>query len=183
MNVTSAADAHGGSADRAWSRQGGIATASRASEWLEATVRRFDEYLGAEGLHRALGYLNSRTRFRFTGAYRFAPPLLCSIEIFDRDNPALTLVAAVPMETTYCSIVGADEAALVVDDAAQDDRVRTHPARAQYAAYCGVPLRDASGIAFGTLCHFDPRPRIGSAEQLALLQRVAPVVAAYALSR
>lgn len=183
MNLLGTAQSHGGSADRASSRHSGIATTAGIGEWLDATVRRFDEQLLAEGLRTALGYLNSRTRFRFTGAYRFAGPLLCSIEIFDRENPTLTLATEVPMETTYCSIIGGDEAAFVVDDAAKDDRVRAHPARAQYAAYCGVALRDVTGATFGTLCHFDPRPRIGSTAHLAVLERVAPIVAAYALSR
>jgi GAF domain-containing protein len=94
----------------------------------------------------------------------------------------LAVSADVPMDTTYCSIIEADEAPLVVDDAARDDRVRSHPARELFAAYCGVPLRDPAGRAFGTLCHFDPRPRIGSADQLDALHRVAPIVAAYVLS-
>ena len=93
-------------------------------ERLETTVARFAEQLEADGLHAALGYLNSRTRFRFTGAYRFAPPLLCSIEIFDREYPTLALSAEVEMRTTYCSIVGAADEALAVDDAEADSRVR-----------------------------------------------------------
>jgi GAF domain-containing protein len=152
-------------------------------ERLETTVARFAEQLEADGLHAALGYLNSRTRFRFTGAYRFAPPLLCSIEIFDREYPTLALSAEVEMRTTYCSIVGADDEALAVDDAESDSRVRAHPAREQFAAYCGVPLRGGDGQPFGSLCHYDSRPRIGSTDQIALLERVAPLVAAYSLAR
>jgi GAF domain-containing protein len=153
------------------------------SEWLNATTQRFAMHLERDGLRVALGYLNSTTRFRYTGAYRFKPPLLCSIGIFDRENPSLSLAAEVEMATTYCSIIGADQGGFAVDDAAYDVRVSTHPARERYAAYCGVPLRDSSGEPFGTLCHFDPRPRIGTAEQLELLDRVAPVVAAYVLAR
>jgi GAF domain-containing protein len=153
------------------------------SEWLEATVERFASHLEHEGLRVALGYLNSQTRFRFTGAYRLAPPLLRSIEIFDRENPAIALVAEVEMQTTYCSIVGETKDGLAVDDAALDERVKTHPAREKYAAYCGVPLRRPDGEAFGTLCHYDPRPRIGTAGQLQLLERVAPLVSGSVLSR
>ena len=153
------------------------------SEWLEATVARFSSHLQREGLRVALGYLNSQTRFRYTGAYRFAAPLLCSIEIFDRENPAVALAAEVEMQTTYCSIIGADRAGFSVDDAEFDARVRNHPARAQFAAYCGVPLRGGDGEPFGTICHYDPRPRIGTAGQLQLLESVAPVVAGYIRSR
>jgi GAF domain-containing protein len=152
-------------------------------EWLASTTERFTTHLEQDGLRVALGYINSTTRFRFTGAYRFKPPMLSSIGIFDRENPALALAAEVEMATTYCSIIGAGEDAFAVDDAAQDARVSTHPAREKYAAYCGVPLRTADGAAFGTLCHFDPRPRIGTVEQLDLLERVSPVLAAYVLAR
>lgn len=150
--------------------------------WLNATVQRFTHHLEHDGLRVALGYLNSTTRFRYTGAYRFNAPLLCSIAIFDRENPTLALAAEVDMQTTYCSIVGELEQALAVDDAERDGRVSTHPAREQFAAYCGVPLRDVGGQSFGTLCHYDPRPRIGTADQLELLERVAPIVAAYVLA-
>lgn len=157
--------------------------ASGADERHEATMARFAAHLDVDGLHTALGYLNARTRFRYTGAYRFAAPLLCSIAIYDRENPTLVLCAEVEMDTTYCSIVGARHEALAVDDAERDARVSAHPARAQFAAYCGVPLRGVGGHPFGTLCHYDPRPRIGSSEQIELLERVAPLVAAYSLER
>ena len=157
--------------------------AAAGQEWIDATVARFAVHLEVDGLHTALGYLNSRTRFRYTGVYRFAPPLLCSIEIFDRENPTLALCAEVEMHTTYCSIVGAQRGALAVDDAEHDARVSGHRAREQFAAYCGVPLRGAGDQPFGTLCHYDPRPRIGSTDQILLLERVAPLVAAYSLAR
>ena len=157
--------------------------AAGGQEWIEATVARFAAHLQVDGLHTALGYLNSRTRFRYTGAYRFAPPLLCSIEIFDRENPTLALCAEVEMKTTYCSIVGAERGPLAVDDADRDARIGTHPAREKFAAYCGVPLRGPGGQPFGTLCHYDPRPRIGSTDHILLLERVAPLVSAYSLAR
>ena len=152
-------------------------------EWIGSTAIRFAEHLNREGLRTALGYLNSQTRFRYTGAYRFAPPLLCSIGIFDRENPSLALRAEVEMETTYCSIVGANRTGLAVDDAEFDMRVNRHAAREQFAAYCGVPLFGADGAPFGSQCHYDTRPRIGTAGQLALLERVAPFVASYVLTR
>jgi GAF domain-containing protein len=152
-------------------------------ERLESTIARFAAHLEADGLHTALGYLNSRTRFRYTGAYRFAPPLLCSIEIYDRENPTLGISAEVEMRSTYCSIVELRHEPLAVDNAEEDARVSTHPAREKFAAYCGVPLRRPGGEPFGTLCHFDPRPRIGSSEQITLLERIAPLVAAYSLAR
>lgn len=150
---------------------------------VEATVARFISHLESDGLHTALGYLNSQTRFRYTGVYRFVPPFLCSIEIYDRENPALALREEMEMRTTYCSIVEETGAPFALDDGGTDARVAGHPARDRFAAYCGVPLRAPGGGQFGTLCHHDPRPRIGSANQIALLERVAPLVAAYSFAR
>ena len=182
MNVSVAVPhaARNESADEAFLRAIG---AAGGEERLESTIAHFAIHLEADGLHTALGYLNSRTRFRYTGAYRFAAPLLCSIEIYDRENPTLRLCAEVEMKTTYCSIVGVHHEALAVDDAEHDGRVSTHPARERFAAYCGVPLRGPEGQPFGTLCHYDPRPRIGSSDQITLLERVAPLVSAYSLER
>ena len=87
------------------------------------------------------------------------------------------------MKTTYCSIVGETRTALAVDNAETDSRVRTHPAREWFAAYCGVPLIGPTGEAFGTLCHYDARPRIETVDHLELMHRVAPLVADYILSR
>jgi GAF domain-containing protein len=172
--------ARGESADQAFLHAVG---AAGGEERLASTIARFAAHLEVDGLHTALGYLNSRTRFRYTGAYRFAEPLLCSIEIYDRENPTLSLCAEVEMRTTYCSIVALRHEALAVDNAEHDARVDTHPAREQFAAYCGVPLLGPGARPFGTLCHYDPRPRIGSSEQITLLERVAPLVSAYSLAR
>lgn len=169
--------------ESSWSSSGHSRPDSIPGEWLESTVQRFADRLKRDGLHTALGYLNSRTRFRYTGAYRFFPPLLRSIGLFDRENPALALCAEVEMNTTYCSIVGETGLELAIDDAGTDPRVRDHPAREQLAAYCGVPLANASGEAFGTLCHYDARPRIETAEHVVLMHRVSPLVANYILSR
>jgi GAF domain-containing protein len=181
--ILSAADSHAARNEAARLAFLHAVGAAGGKERLESTIAHFAAHLEADGLHTALGYLNSRTRFRYTGAYRFDPPLLCSIEIYDRENPTLSLCAEVEMRTTYCSIVGLRHEALAVDDAEHDMRVSTHPAREQFAAYCGVPLRGPDGQPFGTLCHYDPRPRIGSSDQITLLERVAPLVAAYSLAR
>ena len=181
--IVSAADSHRSRNEAARQAFLQAAGAAGGEERLDATVARFATHLEADGLHTALGYLNSRTRFRYTGAYRFAAPLLCSIEIYDRENPTLSLRAEVEMQSTYCSIVGVRHEPLAVDDAEHDERVSAHPARERFAAYCGVPLRLPGGQPFGTLCHYDPRPRIGSSEQITLLERVAPLVSAYSLAR
>jgi GAF domain-containing protein len=143
----------------------------------EHFLAEFSAHLDRGELREALGVLNARTRFRYTGAYRFAPPLLHSVAVFDREHPRLAVRAELPIVESYCSIVAASEREVCIDDAAADVRATNHPARARYSAYCGVPLQRGDGTVFGTLCHFDPRPRIGSEAELAMLTRVAPLVA------
>ena len=141
------------------------------------------EALGGEGLHGALRRLNARTRYRFTGIYRFDPPLLRNVALFDRENPALRLSDDAVMRETYCSLVGERAAPLAVTDGEHDPRAAQTGAWRTLRAYCGVPLRDASGAVVGTLCHFDPRPRLPGPADQALLERVASELAGYVTPR
>ncbi|HKG93814.1 MAG TPA: hypothetical protein VKA84_18035 [Gemmatimonadaceae bacterium] len=140
-------------------------------------ARGFDGVLGASGLHAALEFLNARTRHRFTGVYRFDPPLLRCVCLFDRENPALALGGDVPMCETYCSIVGGTTAPFGTPDAEADARLVRHPARASTRAYWGVPLCRADGSAFGSLCHFDPRPRLVPERERPLMEHAAARIA------
>jgi GAF domain-containing protein len=146
---------------------------------LDALARCVSLLLEHEGLRAALAFLNARTRHRFTGVYRFDPPLLRSVSLFDRENPTLRLGGDTPMRETYCSLVGEAAAPFSTADAGRDARLVEHPARATVIAYCGVPLRGGDGACFGTLCHFDLRPRLAPSGELALLQVVAPIVARF----
>lgn len=148
-----------------------------SDESLDELARRFELLLEREGMHGALAFLNARTRHRFTGVYRFDPPMLRNVCLFDRENPTLRLGGDSPMRETYCSLVGEVNAPFLTNDAAADARLAEHPARASVIAYCGVPLRGEGGLCFGTLCHFDLRPRLAPLGELPLLERVAPIVA------
>lgn len=138
--------------------------------------RVFEEHL-AVGLRDALAYLNSRTRHRYTGVYRFAPPMLRNVALFDRENPSLTTGCDVPMEETYCSIVGARTAPYAMEDARNEEDLVMHPARLSVVSYCGVPLFGDDGTCIGTLCHFDDRPRLIPFDELPLLMEAARAVA------
>lgn len=132
--------------------------------------------LHAHGASSALELLNARTRFRFTGVYRAEPPLLRNIFLVDRENPAINVSGAVcPLDETYCAITCAREAAFATRDATHDARLVEHPARDSVISYAGVPLRLPGGRAWGTLCHFDLRPRLLPPTELAVLDAAAPV--------
>ncbi len=134
--------------------------------------------LRGAGLHAALGALNARTRYRFTGLYKAEPPLLHNVALFDRENPSVAASGAVArLEETYCSITRDTGAPFSTNDAQRDDRLVGHAARDSVLCYSGVPIRLDSGVPWGTLCHFDLRPRLLPADELAVLRSVAPVVA------
>ena len=137
----------------------------------------FERRLGSDGLTEALALLNQRTRFRFTGLYRIAPPQLYNVSLYDRENPSLNVSGAVRLLVdALCSVVYESGHAFRVDDAPADSRLWTHPARASVQSYAGVPVRLPGGRVLGTLCHFDDRPRIMPTGELAVLQAIAPLL-------
>lgn len=139
-------------------------------------AREFSAVLSERGLHAALRFLNARTRHRFTGVYRFDPPTLCNVCLYDRENPTLNVGTDSPMTETYCSILDETRAPFGLEDSATDPRVAAHPARQRVISYCGVPLLSADGTSVGTLCHFDLRPRIVPASEIPFMEAVAPLL-------
>lgn len=132
--------------------------------------------LRAAGPLAALAWLNARTRFRFTGLYRADPPLLRNLYLVDRENPALNLSGEVcPLDETYCAIACAREASFSTNDSRHDPELVDHPARRSIISYAGVALRLAGGRAWGTLCHYDLRPRLLAPEELVTLEVVVPL--------
>jgi GAF domain-containing protein len=68
-----------------------------------------------------------------------------------------------PARDTYCSGVARGHGALVIADAADDPRYRTHRAFRRHGvqSYVGVPYSLAGGVVIGTLCALDRRARVG----------------------
>lgn len=141
----------------------------------DATAR-VGEILLRSGVLGALRFLNARTRFRFTGIYRADPPNLRNLFLTDRENPSLNVSGEVcPLDETYCGITCARELAFMTADAQRDRRLAAHPARDSVLSYAGVPLRLPGARPWGTLCHFDLRPRLLRASEVTVLQQVAPL--------
>lgn len=142
------------------------------------------ELLSDEGIHAALRCLNARTRFRFTGLYHAEPPLLRNVHLFDRENPTLHISGAVCLiDGTPCSIVCATRAPFGTGDALRDPRLGQHAMRDTVLSYAGVPIRMADGRVWGTLCHFDVRPRLLPPAELPVLEALTPVFAAWVMAR
>ena len=143
----------------------------------------FGPCLHTHGLTAALAQLNRRTRFRFSGLYRVVPPRLHNVSLFDRENPSLNLSGTVcGLSDTYCSIVSDTGQPFRVRDAMADPRLRAHPARESVQSYVGVPVRLPGGGVLGTLCHYDGRPRLLPAGELAVMHAVAPLLAPWLAS-
>lgn len=128
-------------------------------EFDEDAVEEIDHAMAKRGVHGVLALLNARSPHRFTGIYRFDPPTLRSLHLYDRNNPSLEVGEDTPMRETYCSIVGEQEAAFAVADAMDSARLSEHPARESVRSYQGIPLVNSSNVVVGTLCHFDIVPR------------------------
>ncbi len=125
-----------------------------------------------QGVHAALKYLNSRTPHRYTGIFRFDGDVLHNELLFDRYDSELLKGGATPMEATYCSLVGRQEAPLEITDSAVDDRVKG-VIDTSVVSYCGVLIQDEAGKPFGTLCHYDMQRCEERTTDLPLLQAAA----------
>ncbi len=148
----------------------------RASQHA-AVIAQWTAALSKGGLVAALRVLNERTRFRFTGVYHADPPVLRNVVLFDRENPTLNVSGDVAvLEETYCGITYGTGAPFVTADAPGDARLVTHAARDSVLSYSGVPIRMRSGRPWGSLCHFDVRPRLLPADELPVLEVVAALL-------
>lgn len=144
---------------------------------ISETASRCARILASDGPIEALRFLNARTRFRFTGIYRAEPPVLRNVYLFDRENPTLNVSGEVcPLEETYCAIVAGRGLPFRTTDARRDARLTTHAARERVISYCGVPIRGDDGRLWGSLCHFDVRPRLLPRSEIEVLETVAASV-------
>lgn len=145
-------------------------------------VRHFRELFREQGLHAALGFLNSRTRHRYTGAYRFEPPMLRSVALFDREQPSVNALVVRSLQDTYCAFVATTGRAFSTPNSLDDLELRGHPARNEIVAYHAEPLFDENARCFGSLCHWDVRPRLVSPDEVRVLREIAPLIAAAMLA-
>lgn len=85
-----------------------------------------------------------------------------------------------PREWAFCAHAILQEGPFVVEDASSDARFSGNPlvlAEPHMRFYAGVPLRDSSGNAMGTLCVIDREPRKLRATELQALVDLAAIAA------
>ena len=148
------------------------------SDAIALIVWSCEKCLREGGIIDALRFLNQRTRYRYTGVYHVDPPLLRNIYLFDRENPTLNLSGEVkPLYETYCGIVRQTNSTVRFVNALENAHLEAHPAREMVLSYCGVPIRSEDGLTSGTLCHYDGRPRLLSAQETQILEGAASLFA------
>ena len=83
-----------------------------------------------------------------------------------------------PREWAFCNQALATGQAFVVGDAANDQRFAANPlvtGAPHLRFYAGVPLEDAQGRRFGTLCVLDREPRRLREREMRALQELAQI--------
>ena len=84
-----------------------------------------------------------------------------------------------PLEESLCTVTAVTgDAALVVEDARTDERVRHLPpvASGDVGAYLGTPLTTDEGVVVGVLCVYDAQPRSWADSDVATLRQLAASV-------
>jgi GAF domain-containing protein len=138
------------------------------------TARISAGILSVRGPVAALRFVNARTRFRFTGIYRAEPPFLRNVHLYDREKHGVNVSGEVSgLDETYCGLVWEADRPFSTRDSLTDARVASHAARVRVQSYCGVPIRRQGGQVWGTLCHFDVRPRLVPRAEVGLLELIA----------
>ncbi|MEH6436012.1 sensor domain-containing diguanylate cyclase [Massilia sp. DD77] len=88
-------------------------------------------------------------------------------------------VAETPREHAFCAHAICQGPPMVVKDATEDERFRSNPlvtGAPNIRFYAGVPIRTSAGLAIGTLCAIDTRPRELSEQDQAVLSDLAAII-------
>ncbi len=141
----------------------------------EQAVGEFARLIAHEGTQPALRYLNSLGPYRYTGIFERHGDWMRNLHFVDRDDASITQIDDIRGDAGYCSYAMSTGEPFTTCDAAIDPRLEAHPARGQMRSYCGVPLFDSEGQAFGTLCSFDSVPTQGDGIEPELMLQLPPL--------
>lgn len=137
---------------------------------------------------RELGMLDTPPEERFDRLTRLAAALfgvpIALITLVDRDRQWLKSrhgidVRETPRDSSFCAHALFGDDVMVVPDTRHDSRFADNPlvtGEPHVRFYAGYPIRDASGVGFGTLCLVDTRPRDLDGRELGLLRDLGALV-------
>lgn len=148
------------------------------------SLRELKTLLERQDIRAAVIFLNGLTTHRFTALYRFDHENLQNLCVYDRENPDQeALMPDIPIMASYCVFVRNHASLFAVTESLQDERLLEHPKQQLIQSYCGVPLLDEDGKMFGTICHFDFRPRAISDTNVELMEKVAQLIKSVPLKK
>lgn len=107
-----------------------------------------------------LSVMAEMTGLRFVCVAHVTPTSWTTCAVLDQLGFGLRPGDPLDVATTLCDSVRKADATIVIDHVSQDELFRDHPCPRQYGfeSYISIPIHDASGAFFGTLCGLDPRP-------------------------
>ncbi|WP_229069817.1 ATP-binding protein [Actinoplanes sp. DH11] len=85
------------------------------------------------------------------------------------------VLAETGLENSLGGVVVTGGGTLMVEDAAQDDRVPDGVLKSNGGAYLGCPVHDRSGTVIGVCCAYDHRPRAWTPDQVAAVSEASEV--------
>jgi len=142
-------------------------------------IADFARLIEHEGIVAGLAFLNRRVDHRCTAIYRLEHLTVRNVYLFDRQGAQLPeALSVVPFGDSFCQHA-IREGAFLTEDTREDARLDGSPFQGVVVAYHGLPLSDKRGQLFGSLCHFDFKPRQLPDEELEILQQAARVLPAY----
>lgn len=107
-----------------------------------------------------LSVMAEMTGLRFVCVAHVTPTSWTTCAVLDQLGFGLQPGDPLDVTTTLCDSVRKADAVIVIDHVSKDDVFRDHPCPRQYGfqSYISIPIHDASGAFFGTLCGLDPLP-------------------------
>ncbi|NYT72116.1 diguanylate cyclase [Halomonas sp. QX-2] len=84
-----------------------------------------------------------------------------------------------PRDIAFCAYTVATSEPLIIEDACQDPRFAHNPlvtGPSGIRFYAGIPIHSLQGLALGSLCALDTKPRTISEDELAALQDLAAII-------
>ncbi|QBC44106.1 PAS domain S-box protein [Iodobacter fluviatilis] len=84
-----------------------------------------------------------------------------------------------PREFAFCAHTIMNRGPMLVQDATQDERFADNPlvtGQPKIRFYAGMPIRSAGGLALGTLCAIDSKPRVLTPDEVNILIALADLI-------
>ena len=143
------------------------------------SIEQFSNALRLDGVPGALKYLNRGVDHRYTSISRLDGLDFVNAGLYDKAGQQIPATFSyTPVHASFCQFVLRD-GAFRTNDSSLDTRLAGHPYQGVMMAYHGVPVKNAQGDLYGTLCHFDLVQRPLPDAEFELLQQAATLLAPY----